>query len=491
MRSSQQVKFTNGKIQTQLSNCFNSINNKEDVKFITFDIESFYPSISAELFNKAIDYAKNLTDITNKEIDIISKSRKTLLFNSGIPWVKKKGDKDFDVPMGCFDGAEICELVGTYILNKLNSVMGNGNVGLYRDDGLGIVRNLSGPNIDQKRKKIIQIFKECGLSITIKTNLKTVDFLDIRLDLQNNTIQPYRKPNNNPVYINKHSNHPPTVLKELPKGINKRISELSSTEEIYRREMTVYEEALRKSGFNDNLKYIPKDTEKRKNEDKKKRKRKIIWFNPPYSRNVKTNVGKIFLKLVKKHFADDEKLAKIFNKNTIKVSYSCMKNIGSIISSHNKSVLNPKSKEEYGCNCKNKDDCPLGNECLTPNLIYEATVSNDKDDEKKKYIGLTEGTFKLRYANHNKDFKHERYKKSTELSKYIWKLKEQGKIPTIKWRIVKRIKSTARSNFCKLCLTEKFYIIQSLGDNKILNNRTEFISQCRHQNKLLISNFRS
>ena len=166
--------------------------------------------------------------------------------------------------------------------------------------------------------------------------------------------------------------------------------------------MTVYEETLRTSGFNDNLKYIPKDTEKRKKEDKEKRKRKIIWFNPPYSRNVKTNVDKIFLKLVKKHFADDEKLAKIFNKNTIEVSNSCMKNIGSIISSHNKSVLNPKSKEKHGCNCKNKDDCPLGNECLTPNLIHEATVSNDKDDEAKKYIGLTEGTFKLRYANHNK-----------------------------------------------------------------------------------------
>ena len=110
--------------------------------------------------------------------------------------------------MGCFYGAEICELVGTYILNKLNTVMGNGNVGLYRDDGLGIIWNLSGPNIDQRRKKIIQIFKECGLPITIKTNLKTVDFLDIRLDPQNNTIQPHRKPNNNPVYINKQSNHP-------------------------------------------------------------------------------------------------------------------------------------------------------------------------------------------------------------------------------------------------------------------------------------------
>ena len=98
-------------------------------------------------------------------------------------------------------------MVGTFILkkNKLNTVMGNGNVGLYGDDGLGIIRNLSGPKIDQKRKKIIKIFKEWGLSITIKTNLKNsgLYFLDIQLNLQNNTIQPYRKPNDNPFYINK------------------------------------------------------------------------------------------------------------------------------------------------------------------------------------------------------------------------------------------------------------------------------------------------
>ena len=58
-------------------------------------------------------------------------------------------------------------------------------------------------------------------------NLKTVDFLDVRFDLVNNTYQPYRKPNNEPIYINKRSNHPPNILKELPKVINKRISDIS------------------------------------------------------------------------------------------------------------------------------------------------------------------------------------------------------------------------------------------------------------------------
>ena len=64
------------------------------------------------------------------------------------------------------------------------------NIGLYRDEKLGILRNFSGPEIERKRKQIIQIFKSCGIKITVKTNLKTVDFLDLRMDLINNTHQP-------------------------------------------------------------------------------------------------------------------------------------------------------------------------------------------------------------------------------------------------------------------------------------------------------------
>ena len=122
-------------------------------------------------------------------------SRQTLLFNNKEPWLKKSGNEEFDVPMGCFDGAEVCKLVGVYILHLLKAVMRKENVGLYHDDGLGILRNSSGPEIERKRKQIIQIFKSCGFNITVKTNLKTADFLDIGLDLVNNTYQPYRKPN--------------------------------------------------------------------------------------------------------------------------------------------------------------------------------------------------------------------------------------------------------------------------------------------------------
>ena len=67
---------------------------------------------------------------------------------------------------------------------------------------------------------------------------------------------------------------------------------------------------------------------------KKNRSHDIIWFNPPFSQNIKTNNGKIFLKLIKKHFSNHHHLHKIFNLNTIKLSYSCMSNMSSFIKQH-------------------------------------------------------------------------------------------------------------------------------------------------------------
>ena len=129
------------------------------MSFITFDIESFYPSITHELFNRSIEFARNITSTNDEELEIIFQARRTILFNSGNPWVKKNGDGDFDVPMGCYDGAEVCELVGAFMLNCLEHVFTKDEIGLYKDDGLGIIRNASGPEIDRKRKRIINIFK--------------------------------------------------------------------------------------------------------------------------------------------------------------------------------------------------------------------------------------------------------------------------------------------------------------------------------------------
>ena len=106
------------------------------------------------------------------------------------------------------------------------------------------ITKFSGPEIEQKRKQIIQIFKSCGLNITVKTNLKTVDFLDVRLDLTNNKYQPYRKPNSETVHINNHSNHSPNILKELPKAINKQITSISCDQNIFDTAKSTHEQAL-------------------------------------------------------------------------------------------------------------------------------------------------------------------------------------------------------------------------------------------------------
>ena len=85
---------------------------------------------------------------------------------------------------------------------------------------------------------------------------------------------------------------------------------------------------------------------------------------------MKTNVGKIFLRLVKRHFPKENPLHKNFNKSTLEVSYSCMGNVGSVLSAHNRNILYPK-KSEFGCNCRSKTDCPLNNKCLTPKIVYQ------------------------------------------------------------------------------------------------------------------------
>ena len=75
--------------------------------------------------------------------------------------------------MGCYDGVEVCKIIGSYILKLLCNILDKDLEGLYRDNGLVIARNLFGPEIERKRKVIIKLFKECGLNITIQTNLKT------------------------------------------------------------------------------------------------------------------------------------------------------------------------------------------------------------------------------------------------------------------------------------------------------------------------------
>ena len=137
------------------------------------------------------------------------------------------------------------------------------------------------------------------------------------------------------------------VSQNLTKSIEERPSETSSSRDISDKSLKLYQNALKDSGFSNDLRYL--ENNNIANDGKRKRKRKIIWFNHPFSKSVKTNIGKIFLQLLSKHFPKNHKIHKIFNRNTFKMNYSCMKNIGSIISAHNQNILNPIFKSNV-CN---------------------------------------------------------------------------------------------------------------------------------------------
>ena len=115
--------------------------------------------------------------------------------------------------------------------------------GLYRDDGLACHRRIPGPTLEKYKKGIIKRFQENDLKITIETGLKTVDFLDVTFNLTEGTFSPYKKPNNKLLYVNKQSNHPPSVLNQIPNSVNKRLNTISSNEHIFNYAKKEYEKA--------------------------------------------------------------------------------------------------------------------------------------------------------------------------------------------------------------------------------------------------------
>ena len=69
-------------------------------------------------------------------------------------------------------------------MNELSHIIDIDNIGLYLEDGLGIFESLSGSQIERKKKNIIKVFKMCGLSIIVTTNITSVDFLDVTFNLK-------------------------------------------------------------------------------------------------------------------------------------------------------------------------------------------------------------------------------------------------------------------------------------------------------------------
>ena len=182
---------------------------------------------------------------------------------------------------------------------------------------MAIIRE-SSRNVEKAKKQLCAIFKNNGLKITIEANRKIINFLDVTLDLTTGSYKPYLKPGNKPTYVHTSSNHPPSIIKNIAAARNKRLSAISYDEESFNSAVEVYQGPLKDSGYTHTLKYTKGDDKAQK----RRRRRNITWYNPPYNIATSTKVAKRFLNIVTSAFGSNHPLRKIFNRNTIKVSYS-------------------------------------------------------------------------------------------------------------------------------------------------------------------------
>ena len=190
------------------------------------------------------------------------------------------------------------------------------------------------------------------------------------------------------------------------------------------------------------------------------------------------------LQAVDKWFPKNHFLHRFYNRNTIKVSYSTTRNLKAIVDAHNRKILNPPEQEKDRCNCQKnkKKDCPIPGQCQARNIIYKAevTVHGINGSWVMTYYGQTSRPFKIRFYEHKQAMKNESSTKETALSRFIWKLKNEGKNFDINWSIHARAQTyQSGSKKCQLCTKEKLAI--ALHDpNTLLNNRKEILGKCIH-----------
>ena len=336
--------------------------------------------------------------------------------------------------------------------------------------------------------------------------MKSTDFLDILLDLSTGKTSPYRKPNHTPSYVHRNSSHPPHILKQIPLMVQGRLSCLSSSENEFKNVSPPYNDALRAAGYSESIQFSK--PAQGHGTSRRRRRRKKIYFTPPFNLAVQSNVSRMFYTIIDKCFPKNHPyLGKLFNRNTMKLSYSTTRNVDAIISSHNKKLLStaklappvpsqavvpglpnnplhpPLPLPKRSCNCQGGPaNCPLEGNCLTENIVYRADVSTDSPADSRFYLGLTSQNFKSRYASHKSSFTHERYSNSTTLSAYIWKLKAEGKEFTTRWSIASYAKPYhPLARRCHLCIKEKTLIARNIDDPKCLNLRSELLGKCRHK----------
>ena len=163
-----------------------------------------------------------------------------------------------------------------------------------------------------------------------------------------------------------------------------------------------------------------------------------------------------------------------------------MVNIAQIIEKRNQQISSHKSKPTPSCNCKNKDECPMNGKCQVQNVVYKCTVLATPNFPKLVYLGVAEADWKQRFYNHKKSIKNKSYRNDTSLSSYLWDLRNV--FPTLTSSVPGYSNISKR---CLLCLTEKVLIATYENPGELLNKRPELMAKCRHDNKFLLSNYKS
>ena len=182
---------------------------------------------------------------------------------------------------------------------------------------------------------------------------------------------------------------------------------------------------------------------------------------------------------------------KIFKRNTVKISYSCMPSLKQKIDGHNKSILRKTNVPSRACNCQQPAHCLMAGNCLKSSVVCQVTVTTEDSKPAQTYVGLTDNSFKTRFVNHSLSFRDLNKRLSTELSKHFWHLKDANLDFNITWKILKQAAPfNPTSNRCNLCLWEKIFSI-CRADLATLNKDNELVTSCRHSSKLLFDKFKS
>ena len=149
------LKINQWKDISEVIDWFKKLEDKSNSKVIQLDIKEFYRSITEQTLNKGISFASNYTTNSAEDIRNIKHRRKLLLLHIEQAWKEKESSGCFDVTMGSYDGAELCELIGVFMQSVLQDVINKEAMGLYRDDELIVLNKGNSQKTDIIRKKII------------------------------------------------------------------------------------------------------------------------------------------------------------------------------------------------------------------------------------------------------------------------------------------------------------------------------------------------